>query len=106
MPHNWKFSPEYHSRSQELLETALKEIPIYRNWRDLDPGPGSPVDARFAAMPALTKKDIREHFPQGVLSVYQNIENGLASHEINLVETSALPMTKSPISGTSNGGTP
>jgi hypothetical protein len=88
MPLNWKFSPEYYSRSQKLLDIALKEIPIYRSWRDLDPGPGLPIDARFAAMPALTKKDIREHFPQGVLPAYQNIENGLASHEINLVETS------------------
>jgi phenylacetate-coenzyme A ligase PaaK-like adenylate-forming protein len=88
MPLNWKFSPEYYSRSQKLLDIALQEIPIYRSWRDLDPGPGVPIDARFAAMPALTKKDIREHFPQGILPAYQNLANGLASHEINLVETS------------------
>jgi phenylacetate-coenzyme A ligase PaaK-like adenylate-forming protein len=88
MSHNWKFSPEYYSRSLNLLETGLKEVPLYRHWNDLDPGSGSPVDARYAAMPALSKKDIRQHFPQGVLPARLNIERGLADREISLVETS------------------
>ena len=52
------FSPEYHKYSLNLLEMALKELPAYRSWRAFDPGDRHPVDARYAAMPALTKKEI------------------------------------------------
>jgi phenylacetate-coenzyme A ligase PaaK-like adenylate-forming protein len=39
-------------------------------------------------MPALTKKDIREHFPRGMLPDGLNINRGLADGEIELVDTS------------------
>ena len=82
------FSPEYHKYSLNLLEMALKELPAYRSWRAFDPGDRHPVDARYAAMPALTKKDIRDHFPDGFVPPGRDVKQGLQSGEIEFVKTS------------------
>ncbi len=82
------FSPKYDERSRDILEHALKELSAYKSWRAFDPGPGYPVDARYAAMPALTKKEIRDHFPEGLVPPGNNIKQGLASGEIEFVKTS------------------
>ena len=84
---HWHFPPEYESRSAELLNIALDQIGMYRSWRPYDPGLLYPTDLRYSAMPPLTKKDIREHFPN-ILPSYMNVEQGLASGEITLVTTS------------------
>jgi phenylacetate-coenzyme A ligase PaaK-like adenylate-forming protein len=84
----WKFSQDYHARSLKALDTALARVAVYNSWRSLDPGAGYPVDSRFAAMPALTKKDIREHFPKGILPRDRDISRGLAGGEIELVDSS------------------
>jgi phenylacetate-coenzyme A ligase PaaK-like adenylate-forming protein len=83
-----KFSPEYYSNSLHTLEYALKTVPIYRDWQKFDPGPGVHIDTRYAALPALTKKKIRENFPVGILPPSLDVNMGLASKEITLVETS------------------
>ena len=85
---NWQFPLDYSHVSLDALETALKEIPAYRLWRLFDPGAGYPVDTRYQAMPALTKKDIREHFPNGFVPPDVNIQKGLDSGEISFVQTS------------------
>ena len=82
------FSPEYYARSRNILEKALKELSAYKSWQVFDPGPGYPIDARYAAMPALTKKDIRDHFPDGFVPPGKGIKQGLASGEIEFVKTS------------------
>jgi phenylacetate-coenzyme A ligase PaaK-like adenylate-forming protein len=73
---------------------ALKKIAVYDSWRLLDPGPDHPIDVRFAAMPPLTKKDIREHFPLGMLPPGMDINSGLAGKEIELVDTSGTTEEK------------
>jgi phenylacetate-coenzyme A ligase PaaK-like adenylate-forming protein len=83
-----KYTQEYYSRSSSFLERALAQVAVYQGWRTLDPGPDFPVDCRFAAMPALTKKDIREHFPQGLMPPGMDLDQGIASGEIQMVETS------------------
>jgi phenylacetate-coenzyme A ligase PaaK-like adenylate-forming protein len=83
-----QYSADYYRRSLSRLETALAEVAAYRGWRALDPGPGCPVDTRYAAMPALTKKDIRGNFPQGLLPADRDVSSGLATGEIQLVKTS------------------
>lgn len=88
MPQNWNFSPDYFSRSQSILEVALNHIGAYRPWRVFDPGPDYPVDTRYAALPALTKKDIREHFPQGFVPPDRDVNRALADGEIAFVQTS------------------
>ena len=84
----WGFPPDYFTHSSETLDTALTQVSVYQPWKALDPGPVYPVDVRFAAMPALTKKDIRENLPQGLVPVGRDINRGIASGEIQLVETS------------------
>jgi phenylacetate-CoA ligase len=86
--HNWHFPPDYHKKSSQVLDTALNSVPGYRSWRDFDPGPEYPVDARYAAMPALKKKDIREHTPAGFVPPGRDMQSGLNSGEISLVKTS------------------
>jgi phenylacetate-coenzyme A ligase PaaK-like adenylate-forming protein len=84
----WGFPQEYYSRSLKLLDFALEQIPVYKAWRILDPGNKYPVDTRFASLPSLTKKDIRDNFPDGLLPTDKDFKSGLASGEIELVETS------------------
>jgi phenylacetate-CoA ligase len=67
---------------------ALNKIPAYASWKALDPGADYPIDLRFAAMPALTKQDIRDHFPQGLLPADLDMDHGLVNGEIELVDTS------------------
>ena len=88
MIYHRQFSPEYYRKSLDVLETSLNELHAYRSWRAFDPGAGQPVDRRYAAMPALTKSDIREHFPQGFVPSGQDIKSGLDSGEIQFVKTS------------------
>jgi phenylacetate-coenzyme A ligase PaaK-like adenylate-forming protein len=84
----WNYSTAYYDRSLITLETALNQIPGYKSWRVFDPGANYPVDVRYAAMPALTKKDIREHLPQGFIPGDHDMKAGLDSGEISLVKTS------------------
>jgi phenylacetate-coenzyme A ligase PaaK-like adenylate-forming protein len=83
-----QYPQEYYSRSSSFLDRALEQVAVYRGWRTLDPGPGYPVDCRFAAMPALTKKDLRENFPRGLMPSSMDLDRGIASGEIQIVETS------------------
>jgi phenylacetate-CoA ligase len=88
MNHRPNFSSEYTQKSLETLETSLKTLGAYRNWRAFDPGAGFSVDIRYAALPALTKKEIREFFPKGFVPADKDVEVGLASGEIHYVNTS------------------
>ncbi len=80
------FSPEYLRLSKETLETALSSVRAYASWSALDPGPELEIHGRYKALPCLTKKDIREHFPYGF--THLDIDRGLASEEISFVSTS------------------
>jgi phenylacetate-coenzyme A ligase PaaK-like adenylate-forming protein len=88
MPQSWRFPADYYRHSLDVLKTALGEVSAYRSWRAFDPGTDYPVDRRYAAMPALTKRDIRRYFPQGLLPDDSDFKQGLASGEIAFVETS------------------
>jgi phenylacetate-coenzyme A ligase PaaK-like adenylate-forming protein len=90
----WKYSQAYDDISRETLETALEKVALYQTWRALDPGKRADTDFRYAAMPALTKKDIRENFPMSILPDDKNMEEGLASGEIELVNTSGTTNEK------------
>ncbi len=90
----WKYPSEYYQQSTHALNTALEKVPLYVSWRRMDPGSTAEIDYRFAAMPALTKKDIRENFPGSILPVNKDIALGMASGEIDLVETSGTTNDK------------
>src|SRR5665647_373287 len=82
------FPESYYKESQILLETALASVPGYHTWRKDDPDPLQNIDLRFAAMPILTKEDLRAHFPEGFLYPGSDLEAGLASKDIEFVKTS------------------
>jgi phenylacetate-coenzyme A ligase PaaK-like adenylate-forming protein len=84
----YNFPTEYQNKSQMALETALTSVPFYKNWRVYDPGLGASLDSRYAAMPELTKKAIRESFPQGLVPEYLCVADSLARDEIEYTFTS------------------
>jgi phenylacetate-coenzyme A ligase PaaK-like adenylate-forming protein len=88
MNHHHRFTPEYYRNSLDILETSLGQLQAYRSWRAFDPGTAYHVDQRYAALPALTKRDIREYFPHGFVPAGRDVEKGLGSGEIQLVSTS------------------
>lgn len=88
------FTPEYRKRSLKALQTALETAPVYSDWRVFDPGPGAAIDERYASLPELTKKAMREHFPQGLVPNNLNVEDGLARDEIEYTFTSGTTEEK------------
>lgn len=88
MPIHPSFPPEYLRNSENVLETALNRLAAYKSWQALDPGPQYSIDERYAVMPALTKADIRRHFPRGFVLDDFDIDKGLASGEISFVNSS------------------
>src|SRR5664280_2781646 len=88
LANRYNYPAEFLKNSQEALETALGTAPLYKEWRAYDPGPGASLDARYDALPELTKKAMREHFPQGMVPNYSSVEEGLAREEIEYTFTS------------------
>ncbi len=78
----------YQRHSREALELALNEVPGYASWRRLDPGRGVPLDARYAALPVLSKRELREHFPAGFVPRQRELGPGLAAGEVEFAQTS------------------
>lgn len=79
---------DYEARCLDTLQAALGSTPLYRSWRALDPGPGAALDQRYAALPALSKADIRAHFPAGLVPAGMDLEAALARGEVSYVRTS------------------
>ncbi len=82
------FPEQYFSESAALIETALGSLGAYAAWKPFDPGPLHSIDARYNALPVLTKKEIREHFPYGFVKSQEIMEAGLTSKDIEIVTTS------------------
>ncbi len=81
-------------RSQATLTTALGSVPLYKHWRIFDPGSQAPLDVRYDALPELTKKAMREHFPQGLVANRLDVAAALARNEINYTFTSGTAEEK------------
>jgi phenylacetate-CoA ligase len=75
-------------RSREALERALGSASAYAGWRRFDPGPQAATDARYAALPALTKRELRRDFPQGFVPAGIDLPALLAGGEVEYVQTS------------------
>jgi phenylacetate-coenzyme A ligase PaaK-like adenylate-forming protein len=82
------FTAEYHRLSAAALDAALEGVSAYRSWRGRDPGPRFPPDERYAALPTLTKADLRSHGWRAFVPAGADPDAALRSGEIELVETS------------------
>lgn len=78
----------YAERCLSALEEALGATPAYRAWRRADPGPAMAPFARLAALPALTKADLRAQGPQGFVPHGRDLAAALRTGEVSLVATS------------------
>jgi phenylacetate-coenzyme A ligase PaaK-like adenylate-forming protein len=94
MAERFNYPAQYLEQSRSALEAALGTAPIYRRWRALDPGPNASLDARYDALPELTKHDMREHFPLGLVAGHLNVEEALARNEIEYTFTSGTTSEK------------
>jgi phenylacetate-coenzyme A ligase PaaK-like adenylate-forming protein len=84
----FNYPEEYQKRSLDALETALDTAPLYREWRPCDPGEEAPLDARYDALPELTKQAMRDNFPLGLVPNGRSVEDGLDREEIEYTFTS------------------
>jgi phenylacetate-coenzyme A ligase PaaK-like adenylate-forming protein len=78
----------YRNRCLEALHAALDCTPMYGAWRPFDPGNDASIDARYAALPILTKADIRAHFPHGLVPRGLDLDAAVARGEVSFVPTS------------------
>jgi len=81
----------------QALDHALNDVPFYERWKKHDPGPQHPVEERYAALPRLTKRDIRAHMPKGFVPRDRDFKAGLESGEVELVTTSGTTEDRSSI---------
>jgi len=82
------YGAAYVERCRCALEEALGATPAYEAWRRLDPGPTLGPFDRLAALPALTKDDLRAHGPRGFVPHGRDLAAALHSGEVSLVATS------------------
>ncbi len=78
----------YDRLSRDTLDEALARIPGYAAWRSFDPGPSVPIDQRYAALPILTKQELRDHFPLGFIPPGRDLPAGLNNGEVEYARTS------------------
>jgi phenylacetate-coenzyme A ligase PaaK-like adenylate-forming protein len=79
---------DYKLRSLSTLETALSCTPMYESWRSFDPGEEYAIDTRYNSLPVLTKDDIRNHFPYGIVPRGLDLDTALVRGEVSFVHTS------------------
>jgi len=78
----------YNRLCTEALDRALRFVPAYESWQDRDPGTAAPVDARFAALPRLTKQGIRLHTARGFVPAGLDLETAFRNEVVEFVSTS------------------
>jgi phenylacetate-CoA ligase len=82
------------ARCAAALDQALGGVKAYRSWRAFDRGADAPVDERFRALPALTKRLMNLHAPAAFVAAGRSLEQGLRDGEIELVSTSGTTEEK------------
>lgn len=83
-----RYAPHYPPRCGKALDEAILSTPAYQVWRKRDPGDSTGVFSRLASLSALTKHDLRTHGPGGFVPHGRSLDEGLASGQIELVNTS------------------
>jgi len=81
-------------KCESVLELAFERVPVYKEWKKFDPGRSASLDERFDVLPALTKADMRDHFPTGLMPAGKNLQEGLLKEEIEYTFTSGTTSEK------------
>ena len=81
-------SESYSARCASTLERALTKVPFYRDLKSVDPGSSVPLMQRLAALPVLTKRDLRANVPRGFMDDTHACAGGFASGDVEIVTTS------------------
>jgi len=82
------FSSNYNILSERALQNALQNVPAYKGWQAFDPGSSASIDARFRAMPTISKQDLRVHTWRNFIPIDMDIDTALKTGTIELVQTS------------------
>jgi phenylacetate-coenzyme A ligase PaaK-like adenylate-forming protein len=82
------YSARYEAACTRALDEALDRVSAYAGWRPLDPGPAMSGPRRLAAMPEITKNELRALGPEAFAPGDRDIAAALASGEIDLAHTS------------------
>jgi phenylacetate-CoA ligase len=91
------FHSDYAGTCAAELDQALTRVPFYQSWQTLDPGRAVPVWSRYAALPAVTKRDLRAHMPRGFVPRDRDLRAAVESGEVELVSTSGTTEDRSSI---------
>ena len=78
----------YSERCESALEQTFLSVPFYKSWKQYDKGGAFTFAERMAALPILTKKDIRANIPHGFIVDKYKCKEGFASGEIEMESTS------------------
>ena len=87
----------YRLACTEALERALALAPFYQRWQAFDPGRSAAHAQRYAALPVLTKRDLRAHMPKGFVPRDHDLKAGLANGSVEIVATSGTTEDRSSI---------
>jgi phenylacetate-CoA ligase len=82
------YAPDYADRCIATLEEALETTPAYAPWRAYDLGAETDVFMRLAALPALTKAEMRAYGPGGFVPQGRDLQAAIRRGEVELVSTS------------------
>lgn len=85
---NVAYPPGYLARCARALAEALDRTPAYVGWRACDPGPARNIFQRLAALPRLTKGELRHFGPQRFVPGKRNLQAALTAGKVELVNTS------------------
>ena len=88
------YPEEFYRKCETTLEEAFRHVPLYKGWKQLDPGANASIDERYVSLPVLTKADIRAGFPTGLMPDYKDLNEGLMSEEIEYTYTSGTTAEK------------
>lgn len=88
---------DYQAACAAELDVALDRTSFYGAWRSFDPGREAPIDRRYAAFPAVSKRDLRNHMPKGFVPRDRDFRGAVESGELELVSTSGTTEDRSSI---------
>jgi len=94
LANRFNYPKGFQEKCDAILDMALEHVPVYKEWKQLDRGPQVSVDERFDALPALTKNDVRTHFPLGLMPDWKDLGEGLRKEEIEYTFTSGTTSEK------------